>query len=198
MTTLLDITRTQVRRASRVVIETGYMAEIDQLPGQPGKWAVVNTHPHKEAFAIENLQRQHFRAYCPMTRKRIRHARREQDVLRPLFPGYVFTQIDPGLHRWRSIVSTFGVRSLVSFGDRLSFLQDGFIQTLMAREVDGAIVRPTTPYAVGQQVRISGGAFDGIVATIIEMNEKDRLVVLLNLLNNQVKAKLKTSNVAAI
>jgi hypothetical protein len=30
------------------------------------------------------------------------------------------------------------------------------------------------------------------------MNEKDRLVVLLNLLNNQVKAKLKTSNVAAI
>ena len=174
------------------------MSGIDQGPAQPGKWVVVNTHPHKEALAIENLQRQDFRSYCPMARKRIRHDRREQDVLRPLFPGYVFTQVDTTLHRWRSIVSTFGVRSLVSFGDRLSFLQDGFIQTLMAREVDGAIVRPTSPYAVGQHVRISGGAFDGIVATIIEMNEKDRLTVLLNLLNRPVKAKMEISDVAAI
>ena len=174
------------------------MSGIDKGPAQPGKWVVVNTHPHKEALAIENLQRQDFRSYCPMVRKRIRHARREQDVLRPLFPGYVFTQVDTTLHRWRSIVSTFGVRSLVSFGDRLSFLQDGFIQTLMAREVDGAIVRPTSPYAVGQHVRISGGAFDGIVATIIEMNEKDRLTVLLNLLNRPVKAKMEISDVAAI
>jgi transcriptional antiterminator RfaH len=174
------------------------MSGIDQLPAQPGKWVVVNTHPHKEALAIENLQRQDFRSYCPMARKRIRHARREQDVLRPLFPGYVFAQVDTTLHRWRSIISTFGVRSLVSFGDRLSFLQDGFIQTLMAREVDGAIVRPTSPYVVGQHVRISGGAFDGIVATIIEMNEKDRLTVLLNLLNRPVKAKMEISDVAAI
>ena len=174
------------------------MVGIDQLPAQPGKWVVVNTHPHKESLAIENLQRQGFRTYCPMARRRIRHARREQDVLRPLFPGYVFTQVDTTLQRWRSIVSTFGVRSLVSFGDRLSFLQDDFIQALMFREVDGAIVRPTTPYAVGQQVRVSGGPFDGIVATIIELNEKDRLVVLLNLLKRPVRVKLETSDVAAI
>jgi transcriptional antiterminator RfaH len=173
------------------------MSGIDQVRVQPGKWVVVNTHPHKELLAIDNLQRQNFRAYCPMARKRIRHARREQDVLRPLFPGYIFTQVDTASHRWRSIASTFGVRSLVSFGDRLGFLQDGFVQTMKAREVEGAIVRPTTPYVVGQQVRVAGGAFDGIVATIIEMNEKDRLMVLLNLLSRPVKMQLGAANVVA-
>jgi transcriptional antiterminator RfaH len=179
------------------IIEAGYMSGIDQAAVPQGKWVVVNTHPHKESFAIENLQRQNFQAYCPMAHKRIRHARREQDVLRPLFPGYIFTQVDTASHRWRSIASTFGVRSLVSFGDRLSFLEDGFVQTLKAREVGGAIIRPTTPYAVGQQVRVSGGAFDGIVATIVEMNEKDRLVVLLNLLSRPTKMKLRMREVAA-
>ena len=173
------------------------MVDVDNRPVQPGKWVVVNTHPHKEVFAIENLQRQDVHAYCPQIRKRIRHARRELDVLRPLFPSYVFAQIDTTRLRWRSIASTFGVRSLVSFGERPSFLEDGFIHSLKAREIDGAISRPTTPYDIGQQVRVSGGAFDGIVATIIEMDEKDRLVILFNFLNRPVKMKLPIGNVAA-
>ena len=174
------------------------MFGIDQNRAEPGKWIVVSTHPHKEALAIENLQRQDFRAYCPLVRKRIRHARREQDVLRPLFPSYVFAQIDTAMHRWQSLSSTFGVRSLIRCGERLSFLPDDFIRSLKAREIEGAIIRPESPYTVGQEVRVSGGAFDGLVATIIEMNEKDRLVVLMNLLNRPVKVKLETSNVIAI
>lgn len=161
------------------------------------KWIVVNTHPHKEALAIENLQRQSFEGYCPMMRKRIRHARCSQDVLRPLFPSYVFTRIDPTRTHWRSIASTLGVRTLISFGERLAFLQDDFVSTLKAREVEGAIVRPVSPYEVGQKVRMSGGAFDGLIATIIEMSEKDRLVVLMDLLNRPVKVKLKTHDVVA-
>ncbi len=174
------------------------MSSIDKLPAHSGKWGVVNTHPHKESLAIENLKRQNFETYCPLVRKHIKHARREQDVLRPLFPSYVFVQIDVTAHRWRSISSTFGVRSLISHGERLSFLHDDFIAGLRTREVDGAIVRPQNPYAVGQEVRISGGAFDGLVATIIKMNEKDRLIVLMNLLNRPVKVKLEANSVAAL
>jgi transcriptional antiterminator RfaH len=171
------------------------MLSLDQTPSQSEKWGVINTHPHKETLAIENLQRQNFTTYCPLTRKRIRHARREQDVLRPLFPSYVFVKIDTNIHRWRCISSTFGVRSLISCGERLSYLEDDFICSLQAREIDSAIVRPENPYTVGQEVKVSGGAFDGLVATIIEMSEKDRLVVLINLLNRPVRMKLEVNNV---
>jgi transcriptional antiterminator RfaH len=159
------------------------------------KWIAVNTHPHKENFAVENLLRQNFMAYCPLMRKRIRHARRSQDVLRPLFPSYIFVQAD--VQHWRPIFSTFGVRSVITCGSEPSYLDDVFIRSLKVREVDGAIVRPDAPYSLGQQVRVSGGPFDGLVATIIEMNEKDRLVVLLNLLNRPVKVKLEANHVAA-
>ena len=123
-----------------------------------------------------------------MVLKRVRHARRAQDVLRPLFPGYVFVAVDPDLHRWRPILSTFGVRTLMRSG-RPSLLSDALHQGIKAREMDGAIVRPDTPYKLGQQVRVSGGAFDGLVATIIAMDEKDRLVVLMELLNRPVKVR---------
>jgi transcriptional antiterminator RfaH len=162
-----------------------------------GKWVVVNTHPHKEAFATDNLERQSFSVYCPLVRKQIRHARRVQDVLRPLFPSYLFVQIEPAMQRWQSICSTFGVRSLVCCGERLSYLDDGFIRSLKTRELEGVIVRPQTPYSVSQQVRLSGGPFDGLVATIIEMNEKERLIVLMDLLNRPVKVMVDASNVMA-
>ena len=84
--------------------------------GQSGGWAVVNTQPHRETIALENLERQDFRAYCPVIRKRVRHARRSLDLLRPLFPGYLFAQVT--LDRWRPILSTYGVRSLVRCGVR--------------------------------------------------------------------------------
>jgi hypothetical protein len=37
----------------------------------PGVWAVVNTQPHRERIALENLARQEFDAYCPLIRKRL-------------------------------------------------------------------------------------------------------------------------------
>lgn len=160
------------------------------------RWVVVNTHPHREHFALQNLERQKFASYCPMTRKTRRHARRTQEVLRPVFPGYLFVEVAPDIQQWRSLLSTRGVRSLVRCGDQLSFLDRAFVDALKAREVGGAIVRPDRPYHIGQQVKVAAGAFEGLVATIIDMDEKDRLVVLLDLLSRPVKVRVHANAVA--
>ncbi|HEX5470597.1 MAG TPA: transcriptional activator RfaH, partial [Lacipirellulaceae bacterium] len=131
----------------------------------------VSTQPHREMLAIENLRRQAYETYCPRLRKRIRHARKVQDVLRPMFPGYLFVRVDTERQRWRPINSTVGVRAAVSCGDRLSFLSDGFIAALQAREIDGVIARPESDYRPGQKIRVAGGPFDGLVATILDMDE---------------------------
>src|SRR5262245_51643983 len=57
------------------------------LTSAPPLWVVVNTHPHREPFAIDNLTRQGFKSYCPMVKKRRSHARRSMEVARPLFPS---------------------------------------------------------------------------------------------------------------
>jgi transcriptional antiterminator RfaH len=162
-----------------------------------GAWVVVNTHPHREPVALENLARQGFPAYCPSVRRRITHARRTRDVLRPLFPGYLFVHVNSDQLEYRPILSTRGVRTLVRFGQRPSFLEDAFIRDLKSREVEGVIVRPPSPYKVGQTVSIAGGPFDGIAAAIIEMDEKDRLVVLMKLLNRSIKVEIRAEMVVA-
>lgn len=160
-------------------------------------WVVATTHPHSEAIAVENLQRQGFVTYCPQIRKRRSHARRIEMVLRPLFPGYVFVGIDARM-RWRSILSTMGVRTLVRFGDDPATIADAFIEGLRAREVDGAVVRPASPYQVGQTVQIAGGPFDGVVTKILELDERDRIVVLLDVMNRGVKTKLESNQVTPV
>ena len=153
-------------------------------------WMVVTTLPHREEFAIENLVRQDYNAYCPMMMRRIRHARRTYDAKRPLFPGYVFVERPSQRQSWRPLLGTFGVRSVVCHGERPSLLPPGFVESLKVREIDGTIRKPELPFKPGQLVAISGGALDGLVGQILEIRESDRVLLLLNLLNQQTRVQV--------
>jgi len=161
-------------------------------------WIVVNTQPHKEAVVLANLANQGFAAYCPLVHKRVRHARKVRDVLRPLFPGYLFIECVPDRSAWRPVLSTFGVRAVVRSGEEPSRLDRRFIEALRAREIDGVIVAPASPYEIGQEIRIAAGPFDGTVATIVGMDEKDRLVVLMDILNRPVRVRLDAGQVSSV
>ncbi len=169
--------------------------DVDRPSHAAFRWAAINTHPHREHIAVEHLARQAFHVYCPRELKRIRHARRVQDVLRPLFPGYVFARVSPELTMWRPILSTYGVRALVRIGDRPAFVDGDFIEGLRAREVDGVIAKPAVPYQLGQEVRLNGGPFDGIIGRIVEMKDNDRLVLLMKLLQQDVRLKVPSTGV---
>lgn len=165
-------------------------------PALRDRWAVATTQPHRESIAIENLERQHFTCYCPRLSRSIRHARKRSDVLRPLFPGYVFVRVNPECDRWRPIESTTGVRTLVRFGERIGLVDDAFITSLRAREVDGRIVLPATSHRLGDKVRVIGGPMDGIVAEIVQMTDRQRLVVLMTLMNQSVRVSVEAARVS--
>ncbi len=169
-----------------------------RLPCAPSVWAVVNTQPSREALALQHLRRQDFEAYCPMISKRLKLAHRYTEVARPLFPSYLFVRLATDRNQWRPVLSTIGVRALIRFGDQLGLVDDGFVDALKQRERDGLIARPAKPFEVGQQVRMSSGPFDGLIATIVSIGEKDRLVVLMELLSRKVQVKVGTGQLSAI
>ena len=163
-----------------------------------GTWVAVSTHPHKERTAIGNLDQQGFRTYCPMIRKRTRHARRLREVLRPLFPGYVFVCLHPERDQWRPILSTIGVRTLVRFGDSLGVVPEPFIAALQAREENGVVPlpRPREAYAPGEKVRMREGPFAGLVATVLASTNCERLFVLMDMLKRSVRMRVPIDDVA--
>ena len=86
----------------------------DSLELGPGeRWFVARVLAHQENRAQFNLHRLGFRSFLPRVRRTVRHARKLQDAVRPLFPGYIFIIIDLSKHRWRSVNGTFGVASLI-------------------------------------------------------------------------------------
>ena len=74
-------------------------------------------------------------------------------------------------------------------------LDDKFIETLKSRESEGAITCPAALYQVGQQVRMTGGPVDGVVATILSVNSSERLVVLMDLLKRGVRTSVSAKSV---
>lgn len=170
--------------------------DVASAAGRP--WIVVNTQAQRERLAAEHIANQGFEVYCPFFKRRIKHARRVQDVLRPLFPGYIFVAVDPSREQWRPLMSTVGVRSVLRNGERPGILDERFIAALRSREVAGAISKPAEPYRVGDQVRLTGGAFDGLVAEIVRLDDADRLTVLLGLLNGKVRVSVPPENVTTL
>lgn len=179
-------------------VDYGSSASIGEIGAiASSDWLVVSCHPHKESLTLENLRRQSFDGYCPMLRRQVRHARRSYETLRPLFPSYVFVALDSVRDSWRKLRSTRGVRSVIGCGETPSTLKHEFIKSLRSREVDGAITRPENPFQVGQRVQLNRGAFDGLVATIIDIDERDRVVVLLDLLSRPVRVNVKCEHLGA-
>jgi transcriptional antiterminator RfaH len=155
-----------------------------------GEWAVAATHPHREALAFENLTRQGFTSYCPVIMRRIRHARRTYDSLKPLFPGYLFIELKNWQTQIRPLLGTLGIRTVVMSSGRPATLPSGFVENLRAREIDGRIAKPERPFQIGQTVTIQNGPFDGLIGQIVELRENDRVLVLLDLLNRATRVSV--------
>ena len=160
-------------------------------------WFVVRTKTGVEERAVWHLNNQGFETYLPRYRKQVRHARKTRQVLRPLFPGYVFVNMDLGAQRWRSINGTVGVISLVQFGSDPAPLPDGMVEGIRAREgEDGAVSVARTDLKKGDRVRVREGAFADCTAILDEVSDEKRVFLLLDLMGRAVRVSVPLENLA--
>jgi len=147
------------------------------------RWYVVETHAAKEALAQQQLQRQSFRSFYPRIRKTRRHARRQDTVLAPLFPGYVFVRFNVEQQPWHCINSTFGVRRLVGSRDaRPDPMPESAMEFILSRCKDGIMTQILPTQEIGQAVRVISGPFTNNLAIISQFDAKGRVKILLDIL----------------
>ena len=152
------------------------------------RWYVAYTQPQAELRATGHLKRQGFDAYLPLCRRIRRHARREESVLRPLFPRYVFVALDLDVDRWRSVNGTVGVCRLVCHGEQPAALPDGVVEGLRDGEIDEGVV-PLSQLVLfdpGARLRVLDGAFAGQTGIYQAMTEAERVVLLFDLIGREV------------
>ena len=161
------------------------------------RWYVAQTRAHAEERACVNLERQGFRTYLPRYRRERRHARRRDVVRAPLFPGYIFIELDLEAAPWRAINGTFGVNHLVFQGDRPAAVPNGAVEEISAREnAEGLVVLPPRPLRKGEALRIASGALADCLGLFDRMADRDRVVLLLDLLGRKVRVEAPFDSVA--
>ena len=161
-------------------------------------WYVVETHPYAEAKAEAHLRRQGFITYLPKLLKSRRHARKTEQVSRPLFPRYMFVLIDHTHQGWHAIRSTFGVSNLVGGDNGPVAVQDGVIEALRQRETaDGYFKFDAPKFVRGAAVQVLDGVFGSCLGLFESMNDKGRVAVLLDILGRRVRVVLEAESVAA-
>src|SRR5262245_46375505 len=167
-------------------------------PSQP-LWYVVQTHANAERRAVTHLARQGFTTYFPRYLKRRRHARRIDVVAAPLFPRYLFVEIDTAVQRWRSIYSTIGISRLVCNGDHPVPVPEQVVKELKSRQdASGFIQLDCRPkFKVGDKVRVLEGAFYDCLGIYNGMPDRERVGILLDLLGRKVRVLLNAEAIAA-
>ncbi len=150
---------------------------------------MVHTRPHQEARAEENLKRQGFKTWLPMMLRSRRHARRIDTKREPVFPGYLFVDLDVDNETWVSINGTYGVKYILSDSRRPKPLPSEFIEALKHTldEDDNCTVAPSG-LKKGDLVKIISGPFVDCMATIRELLPRDRTQLLLATLGGNIVA----------
>ena len=155
------------------------------------RWYVVHTQPHAESRAIFNLERQRYRTFCPRFRKTVRHARKVTPTLVPLFPNYLFMQLDVSRDHWRGVNGTRGVIRLITQGETPQPVPAGIVEALQFRmNADGAM-NWVPSLQIGQSVRIADGPFVDFVGTLEHLDAAGRVHVLLDMLGRSVSVALR-------
>ena len=158
-------------------------------------WFAVMTKPRQERRALENLQRQKFASYLPLIMERRRRAGQVGWVQVPLFPRYLFVEVDPGRQSIAPIRSTLGCVDVVKAAGQPTAVPAPVIEHIRARinlRRDNA-----TEWSKGQALTVLEGPFAGVESVFLARTSAERVRVLLYWLGQWQRATLPETAVAS-
>ncbi len=162
-------------------------------------WYLIYTKPKQEEVALLNLEQQNYTAYLPKVMGLKRKQGRSIKTVLPMFPRYLFIQLDDQTDNWGPIRSTIGVANMVRFGMDAARVPNELIDEIRAREdSDGVVALPDKDFEKGQTVRITTGPFEGYEAVFSDRQAKNRVLVLLKIAENFVNVKLDQHEIESI
>jgi transcription antitermination factor NusG len=118
------------------------------------------------------------------------------DILKPLFPGYIFVAMDLSKHRWRSVNGTFGVASLIMGAEQPRPVPPGVVEALVASYESCGALGLDYSLEIGQKVRILSGPFAETLCRLAHLDDRGRVRVLLEIMGMEVAARLDRSAIA--
>jgi transcription elongation factor/antiterminator RfaH len=151
------------------------------------RWYVAYTQPQKEATALTHLSEQGFRGFLPRRLKNVRHARKVQTVLAPVFTRYIFVILDLDRDRWLSVNGTRGITRLLMVSGRPVPVPPGVVETFVASSDPAGKIKLAAGVEKGARVRLVAGPFATSLGIIERLDDAGRVGLLLKIMNREVR-----------
>lgn len=160
-------------------------------------WYLIYTKPRSESVAERHLERQGFHTYLPWLFGDHSSGSMRTAKVEPLFPRYLFVELDPEQQSVAPIRSTYGVSRIVTFGGRLTPVCGDLIEALKQEAAaDGLHRLPKVNYRSGDPVRIVSGPFEGLKGVFHMPSGNDRVLILLDILGKTSRVNLGRNDIA--
>ena len=157
------------------------------------QWYALRAKPRQETAAASLLERAGVEVYVPQVK--VQNRRYTPPTVEPLFPGYLFSRLDPMAGEIRLAKYTRGILHVLGYGDEPCPVPDSLIDTLQARLAarNGQLVGPE--YQPGERVLITSGPFQDVEAIFdCRLSASGRVRVLINLVERLCRAEVHVND----
>ena len=139
---------------------------------------LVATYKINEIKKVEtNLSNQSFNYYLPKIVIKKPNSSPKEEVM---FPGYIF--INTSIERYSSIKYTKGIKNIIKFGEKISYMTDDEIKIINTMQKSSRFEPIVSEIKIGQEVDIKSGAFKGNIGKICKLPSEKRVGILLHFL----------------
>lgn len=155
---------------------------MDNASSTGARWYLLRCKRRQDECALERLERQGFTCYWPARTVERRRRGFLLNTREALFPSYIFIRLDYQNDGWSAIRSTRGVLHIVRFNDYPVPVGDQIIASIRARLATHA---PEPYLQPGERVQITDGAFAQLEAVFLANDGEARVILLLNMLQQE-------------
>lgn len=153
-------------------------------------WYALQYKPAQGDRALQHLQNQDIACFYPkIAVEKIKGGKRAKK-LEPLFPGYLFVNLEQTDPMWAKLRSTRGVLRIVGFANKPAAIGDDVIEHIkdsLDSVAEQGGIKP------GQSVQLNEGPFEGINAIFQAYDGEERAIVLINFMQKQQSVKVPVS-----
>ena len=158
------------------------------------EWFAAHTRPRREKKLKEFCEKEKFAAVLPCYSSPHRYRGKTVVFQKPLFPGYLFTQITPAQ------------RQTLAQNEHVARLLSVFDQDLFARQLEdillaletGLEIRLAPEIGPGHRVRIKFGALQGMEAWVEDRQGMSIVLLRLDFIGQAAAVKLPSDSLELI
>jgi transcription termination/antitermination protein NusG len=162
------------------------------------EWYAIHTRSRHEKKVETELKRNGLESFLPMVSQVRQWTDRKVQVDFPLFPGYVFVRmnLDPKNHL--RVLHTNGVVTILGTGGRPTAIPEYQIESTQKLVSMDAAFESHPFLTVGQRVRVSSGALEGVEGVLLAADGQRRIVVSVDLIRQSLAVSLNGYEVEAV